>query len=79
MKKNKIVKVAYFISSLISNIMCASVAYKYCEIQYMIKYKGFSAPASIVFLWTIPYIICIAICLIFAKIENKKYSNNLQK
>lgn len=79
MKEKKIAKAAYFIAILISNIMCASVAYKYCEMQWMIEYEGFSAPASIAFLWAIPYIICIAICLIIGKIENKKYSDNIRE
>lgn len=79
MKMNKITKAAYIVAVLIGNIMCAVVAYKYCEMQWGIQYRGYSAPANVAFLWAIPFAICITICLIIAKMANKKHSDNIRK
>lgn len=79
MKEKKIANISYLLATLISNIMCATVAYKYCEIQWMIEYRGFSAPASLAFFEAIPFLICILVCLIIGKIENKKHLDNIQK
>ena len=68
MKENKITKITYIIAGIISNIMCATVAYNYCELTYQIKYAGASAPASMAFLGGIPHAICIIICLGVGKI-----------
>lgn len=68
----RIQKVAYIVAAMISNLMCATVAYKYCELQWGIEYRGYSGPASVAFLWAIPYIICIGVCLVLAKVSAKK-------
>lgn len=68
----RITKVAYIVAAMISNLMCATVAYKYCELQWGIEYRGYSGPASVAFLWAIPYIICMGVCLVLAKISAKK-------
>lgn len=47
----KIQKVAYIVAAMIANLMCATVAYKYCELQWGIEYRGYSGPASVAFLW----------------------------
>ncbi len=60
---------------MIANLMCATVAYKYCELQWGIEYRGYSGPASVAFLWAIPYIICIGICLVLAKVSAKNNSD----
>lgn len=52
--------------------MCATVAYKYCELTYQIKYEGASAPVNVAFLWIIPFAICIIICLVIGKIAKNK-------
>ncbi len=51
---------------LLSDLMCAVVAYNYCNMQWHIEYEGASAPASIAFLWVIPYAIGIILCLALA-------------
>lgn len=68
----KIQKVAYTVAAVIANVMCATVAYKYCEMQWGIEYRGYSAPASMAFVWAIPFIICIGVCLVIAKVSEKK-------
>jgi len=72
MKENKLTKIAYVVAVIISNIMCATVAYKYCELTYQIKYEGASAPANVAFIWIIPFAICITICLVIGKIAKNK-------
>jgi len=47
---------------LLSDVMCAVVAYSYCNMQWGIKYMGFSAPAGAAFLYAIPFCIGIAVC-----------------
>lgn len=61
---------------LLSNVMCATVAYNYCRMQYEILYAGYSAPASVAFLFGIPYAIGIIICAILACFFHKRYRNS---
>ena len=46
---------------LLSNVMCATVAYNYCSLQWCGRYAGCSAPADTAFLLCIPYGIGIII------------------
>jgi len=54
------------VAIILSNIMCANVAFEYCNMLWGIKYAGYSAPANVTFLLTIPYGIGILICIIFS-------------
>lgn len=47
---------------LISDAMCAVVAYNYCTLQWGGEYAGYSAPASTAFLLGIPFLVAIVIC-----------------
>ena len=40
---------------LLSNVMCATVAYNYCCMQYEILYSGYISPANVSFFFCIPY------------------------
>ena len=40
---------------IMSDVMCAVVAYNYCALQWGGQYAGYSAPASAAFLYIIPY------------------------
>lgn len=62
---------------LLSNIMCAAVAYNYCNMQWSIRYAGYSAPASMAFLYIIPYAIGIVICSVLAGYFHKQHRNSL--
>ena len=62
------------IAFILSNIMCAVVAYNYCDMKWGIEYAGYSAPASTAFLLSIPYLIGIFICIFLAIYLNKKKS-----
>lgn len=39
----------------LSDIMCAVVAYNYCDLLWGRQYAGYSAPASTAFVYVIPY------------------------
>lgn len=63
----KTLSTAFFISAVIlSDIMCAVIAYNYCNLLWGIKYAGYSAPAETAFLTAVPFALCIAVCVILA-------------
>lgn len=62
---------------LLSNVMCAAVAYHYCCMQWGIRYEGYSAPASVAFLLVIPYAAGIVICVVLACFFSKKQKNSI--
>jgi len=57
---------------VLSNIMCAIVSFRYCDMLYGIEYKGYSAPAEVALVYAIPFAICIAFCVILAIVFYKK-------
>ena len=63
MKKHRLL--AYIFAALailLSNVMCATVAYSYCSLEYCGRYLGCSAPPDAAFLYCIPYGASIIIC-----------------
>ncbi|MEG0895593.1 MAG: hypothetical protein RSE07_03255 [Oscillospiraceae bacterium] len=57
---------------LLSNIMCAVVAYNYSSLLWCGKYGGCSAPADVAFLYAIPFIVGIIVCVVVAVLLYKK-------
>ena len=57
---------------LLSDVMCAVVAYNYCGMLWGIRYAGYSAPAWTAFLAAIPYAVGIVVCLVLAGFFRKK-------
>ena len=53
-------------------VMCAVVGYNYASMQWGIQYAGYSAPASVAFLYAIPYGIGIVVCVTVAVVLRKK-------
>ena len=51
---------------LLSDAMCAVVAYYYCDMMWGIRYAGYSAPSWIAFLFAIPFAAAIVICIFLA-------------
>lgn len=51
---------------LLSYMMCAVVAFHYGKMLWGIENAGYSAPASTAFLWGIPFIIGIVVCILMA-------------
>lgn len=68
----KISNVFIALAVILSNVMCAVVAYNYCAMQWGAKYAGYSAPASVAFLYAIPYGIGIVACVVVAIVLRKK-------
>ena len=64
--------VFFVLAILLSNIMCAVVAYNYCDMLWGIKYAGYSAPARTAFLSGIPFLIGIIVCTCLALYFRKK-------
>ena len=62
---------------ILSNVMCAVVAYNYCAMQWGAKYAAYSAPASVAFLYAVPYGIGIAVSVIVAIVLRKSESSEL--
>lgn len=57
---------------LLSNIMCAVVAFNYRDMLCGIEHAGYSAPASTAFLYAIPFVVGIVLCAILAIKFRKK-------
>lgn len=57
---------------LLSDIMCAVVAYNYRDMLCGIEHAGYGAPSGTAFLLVIPYAIGIAICIVLAIVFKKK-------
>ncbi len=62
----------WILAVILSDVMCAVVAYNYCDMVWGIRYAGYSAPASTAFILAIPYGIGIAVCVILALYFKKK-------
>ena len=60
---------------LLSDVMCAAVAFSYCDMLWGIRYASYSAPASTAFLLVIPYAAAIAVCTALAVIFGEKVQN----
>ena len=57
---------------VLSEIMCFVVGYRYRDMLCGIDHAGFSAPAGIAFLYAIPFVVGIALCIVLAIVFQKK-------
>ena len=60
------------VAILLSDIMCAAVAYGYCDLLWGGQYAGYSAPPSTAFVYVIPFAIGIIISVVLALVFRKK-------
>ena len=60
------------IAILLSDIMCAFVAFVYRDALCGIEHLGYSAPAGVAFLYAIPFAIGIIICAVIAVVFFRK-------
>ena len=60
------------IALILSHLMCIVVASNYTSMLCGIEHRGFSAPASTAFLYAVPFIIGIVICVLLAVFFKKK-------
>ena len=51
---------------LLSNVMCAVVAYFYRDMLCGIAHGGYSAPAPVSLLYAIPFVLAIAVCIVLS-------------
>ncbi len=73
MKKTKNLRNLFVVLSLLlSHAMCAVIAYLYRDMRCGIAHMGYSAPAAVVFLYAIPFIIGIGVCVALAIVCHKK-------
>jgi len=68
----KISNIFIALAILLSDVMCAVVAYNYCAMQWGAKYAMYSAPAWVAFLYAIPFGIAIVVCAVVAVVLRKK-------
>ena len=68
----KIYNIFVALAILLSDVMCAVVAYNFFKMQWGIRYAGFSAPVWVAFLYGIPFAIGIAVCVIVAVMLKKR-------
>ena len=57
---------------VLSDIMCCVVAYNYRDMLCGIQHAGYSAPAYLAFLYAIPFVVGIVVCVILAIRFSKK-------
>ena len=68
-------KLSYLFAALaivLSDIMCFVVAYNYRDMLCGIEHAGYSAPASTAFLYAIPFVVGIIVCVVLAIRFHKK-------
>lgn len=68
----KLSHVFIILAFVLSHIMCIVVAYSYSYMLCQIEHAGNSAPASISFLYAIPFVLAISVCVILSLVFNKK-------
>lgn len=68
----KISRLFTWLAIILSDVMCAVVAYNYCRMQWGTRYAAYSAPAWVAFLYAIPYGIGIVVCVVLAAAMKKK-------
>lgn len=62
-------------SIILSNVMCAVVAFNYRDMLCGIQHSCYSAPAWVAFLSAIPYAVAIVVCVILAVAFKKRSTN----
>ena len=74
MKRFKILRnIFILLALLLSHLACIDVSYNYATMLCGIEHMGFSAPADTAFIFTIPYVVGIIMCIILAFVFAKKY------
>lgn len=60
------------VAILLSDVMCALVAYTYRDMLCADKHMGHSAPATLAFIYVIPFLAAIAACVLLALVFRQK-------
>lgn len=73
MKKYRVGRFVFALAAiLLSDVLCAVIAYTYGTLLWAGRYAGYSAPAWLAFLYAIPFGIGIAACLLLALFFHRK-------
>ena len=70
--KNRLSVVCWIAAVILSDVMCAVVAYNYCDLLWGGKYAGYSAPPETAFLLAVPFATGVIICIVLAVMLRKK-------
>ena len=70
--KERLIKTIKIIAYLFSYMMVTVVAFNYGYMFYAVKFDGASAPPSVSFIFAIPFIAAILVCIIIIKIIKKR-------
>ncbi|MBP3593239.1 MAG: hypothetical protein J6J44_01825 [Lachnospiraceae bacterium] len=68
----KIYNIFIVLAILLSDVMCAVVAYNFGILYLGGKYGMYSAPTWVAFLYGIPFVIGIVVCVIVAVVIKKR-------
>ena len=71
-KKEKVIKIIKIIAYIFSYMMVTVVAFNYGYMYYAVKFDGASAPPSVSFIFAVPFIIAILVCVVLIKIIKKR-------
>jgi hypothetical protein len=70
----KKLSILFFVLGIFTSYFCVGfISFNYASMLCGIKHLGFSAPASIVFFYIIPFGIVMLVCFILSFIFYKKY------
>ena len=72
MKFKLLSRIFITLSILLSDIMCAVVAYNYCNLLWGGQYAGYSAPPGTALWLAIPYGMGIVVCIVLALFFHRK-------
>ena len=73
MYKERIIKTIKIIAYIFSYMMVTVVAFNYGYMYYAVKFDGASAPPSVSFIFAVPFIIAILVCVITIKVIKKRF------
>lgn len=71
--RKKLWIVFLILAVLLSDVMCAVVAYDYCAMKWCGQYAGCSAPAYVALFELIPFGIAIAACGVLSRFFYRKW------
>ena len=71
--KERVIKTIKIIAYLFSYMMVTVVAFNYGYMFYAVKFAGASASPNISFIFALPFIIAILLCVIIIKIIKRKF------
>lgn len=72
----KISNIFWILAALLTNVMCAVVGYNFCNMRIGVMNGGYSAPVSVAFLYAIPFVVGISVCVALALVFKARNGNH---